>query len=135
VAPASASDAEQVISELVTNAVVHGQAPVIVQIGRRPGELITTVYDAGPRMPMPRDPGAGIDDDHEPSGWGLAAIVATLSSRWTVTPAEPAGKTVTAYLPLPGQRPDGHLVTGPVRASRDGRPAAENDLARPAISR
>lgn len=66
------------VSELVTNAVVHGEGPVRLKLIRRPGSLIVEVYDEGRRRPTLRR--SSMSDYH---GRGIG-IVASLSEGWGV---------------------------------------------------
>jgi anti-sigma regulatory factor (Ser/Thr protein kinase) len=97
-----AQDAEIVVCELVTNAVVHGSPPIYLQFGRSAGELVAAVYDASDTMPVPRDPGWA-DPRRDVTGRGLGLVVSGFAGRWTVTRCTP-GKIVTAWLriDLPG---------------------------------
>ena len=58
-------------NEVVTNAVVHGEAPVSVRCWAADGELVCEVADAGPGV---ADPFAGweLPQPPSPGGWGLA---------------------------------------------------------------
>jgi anti-sigma regulatory factor (Ser/Thr protein kinase) len=91
-----AQDAEIVVCELVTNAVVHGWPPIYLQFGRTAGELVAAVYDARDTMPAPRDPGRA-DPERDVTGRGLGLVVSGFAGRWTVTRCTP-GKIVTAWL-------------------------------------
>lgn len=81
-APASAvADAKLLVSELVTNAVLHGaRGPITLTIGRAPrGRLRVEVFNEGTGFaPRARDRPVT-----EPGGWGLH-LVETLSERWGV---------------------------------------------------
>jgi anti-sigma regulatory factor (Ser/Thr protein kinase) len=92
----AAETAVLVISELVTNAVVHSGSGVIgctLRLG--PGFLNVEVTDQGDgeREPAVREP--AVDDV---SGRGLL-LVSTLAKAWGVTPAVTGGRTVWATLP------------------------------------
>jgi anti-sigma regulatory factor (Ser/Thr protein kinase) len=95
-----AQDAEIVVCELVTNAILHGRPPICLQFGRVGGELVAAVYDAGANMPAPPDPGWAdpqwADPGHEVTGRGLALVTAC-AGRWAVTRCG-LGKIVTAWL-------------------------------------
>lgn len=89
-------DAELLVSEVVTNAVLHGgvnYAPVTVQ--RVQQAIRIEVVDPGPSFPAERRP----IDISTPGGLGLG-IVESVSSRWGVTLSDP-GKTVWFELDLP----------------------------------
>jgi anti-sigma regulatory factor (Ser/Thr protein kinase) len=86
-------DLALIVSELVTNAIVHGRAPITMTATLFPGEVLLTVIDSERQLPVQRPPLADAED-----GRGVL-IVGTLSSEWSV--AEHAdGKTVTARVPL-----------------------------------
>lgn len=84
-----------VLSELVTNAVLHGAEPIEVCV-TRDGDLVRIeVSDGGPRADgvVPRT-----QDDARPGGRGLH-IVNSLAQRWGTTETED-GKTVWAEISL-----------------------------------
>jgi Histidine kinase-like ATPase domain len=93
---AAAQDAESIVSELISNAVLHGGPPIYVQLGRAAGELLAAVYDASDKMPTPRQPGEW-DRACDVTGRGLSMVIPALTSRWTITRCD-RGKIVTAYL-------------------------------------
>lgn len=74
-------------SELVTNAVVHGSAPIDIDVGTVDGGVRVSVGDRSPRVPSAR--AASEDEEH---GRGLL-LVGALSDRWGVD-AQPPGKRV-----------------------------------------
>ena len=80
-------DAVLMVSELVTNSVLHGGPPVVVGVDCNGNELQVRVRDGSPAMPAPRS--AQQSDEH---GRGLA-LVAEMSADWGVDP-EPDGKHV-----------------------------------------
>jgi anti-sigma regulatory factor (Ser/Thr protein kinase) len=85
------SDAVTLISELVTNAVLHGQPPVRISLHRTALTLRVAVDDRDPTVPespdLPLDP-------TQVSGRGLF-IVNRLATAWGVDRHDaPAGKTV-----------------------------------------
>ncbi|MGI4895830.1 MAG: ATP-binding protein [Janthinobacterium lividum] len=77
-------------SEVITNAVVHGDGPVLVAVKRVNGaSLRVEVSDDGGGMPL-----IGAQRDDAESGRGMA-MVEMLSSRWgTELGVGPLGKTV-----------------------------------------
>jgi anti-sigma regulatory factor (Ser/Thr protein kinase) len=94
--PASVvADAELVVTELVTNALLHGVPPVTLRLGGDGKSVRIEVEDAGPAMPlrMRRSSDAM-------TGRGLD-LVATLAHSWGVSPAR-SGKLVWAEL-VPGR--------------------------------
>jgi GAF domain-containing protein/anti-sigma regulatory factor (Ser/Thr protein kinase) len=85
--------AELVVSELVTNAIMHTPSRLRLRMRRLPGGRVWIgVQDESDRLPTQRPPS---DDDL--GGRGLM-IVELLSDRWGVTPSTPGGKTVWAEL-------------------------------------
>ena len=76
------------VSELVTNAVVHGGGEVEVLVRLLPGSVRVEVRDASAVAPIPR-----VADDEDTSGRGLA-LVETLARRWGVDPVAGGGKAV-----------------------------------------
>ncbi|WP_326642307.1 ATP-binding protein [Streptosporangium sp. NBC_01755] len=86
-----------VVSELVSNAVVHGRAPITLSLHRHGRIVCGEVTDHGAVWPTPLL--AGPDSEH---GRGLA-IVAAYADRWGVESA-PGGKTVWFVCVEPGSR-------------------------------
>nr|WP_218566091.1 SpoIIE family protein phosphatase [Vallicoccus soli] len=82
------------LSELVTNGLVHGAPPVRVRLRRAPSALVLEVHDGAPSLPRRMRPGA--DDEH---GRGLQ-LVALLAGRWGTRPT-PGGKAVWCEVALP----------------------------------
>ena len=81
------SAAELMVSELVSNAVVHGSSPIDLELLRADGIVKATVTDGGAGRPVPKNP-----ESHEPHGRGLH-IVRLLAHDWGVVEFE-AGKSV-----------------------------------------
>jgi anti-sigma regulatory factor (Ser/Thr protein kinase) len=81
-----------VMSELVTNAVRHGDGDIVTRVALVAGEVRIAVTDSGAALPelLPADP-------HRVGGVGLL-IVDRLADRWGVD-RFPGGKTVWATLP------------------------------------
>jgi hypothetical protein len=89
-----ASDALLVVSELVTNAIRHGGAPIELRLRHEPHQLVITVSDGAVTLPAPRD----MDPT---SAWGRGLhLVEAVTDRWGAHPIG-AGKTVWAIVPLP----------------------------------
>ena len=83
-APELVDDAELLVSELVTNAITHGQPSIVMRVRREPPGIGVEVHDQGDAEPLlpSEDP-----DDDLPSGRGLR-IVAAIASSWGVRPAD-----------------------------------------------
>ncbi|MGN6473372.1 MAG: SpoIIE family protein phosphatase [Mycobacteriales bacterium] len=84
-------DAEQVVSELVTNAILHGAQPVTLRILRSPHALRLEVEDGGRTLPVMSRSNADTM-----TGRGLS-LVAALATGWGVEESA-AGKIVWAEL-------------------------------------
>lgn len=90
------ADAELVVAELVTNAMLHGKPPVTVRLAEHESGVRVEVLDHGPRPPVRiRDAGQAM------TGRGLA-LVAALSSTWGVQQLEGNSKVVWAEIPYDG---------------------------------
>ncbi|MFI1964619.1 ATP-binding protein [Streptomyces pathocidini] len=87
-----------VASELITNAVIHGEGPVTVALYHRPGRLVIDVLDDDPAAPQ-----ASCAQSDDESGRGLA-LVELLASRCAWEPAG-QGKRVWAEITLPKAAP------------------------------
>jgi anti-sigma regulatory factor (Ser/Thr protein kinase) len=111
-------DAAVVVSELLTNAIMHARplpgARVLVAWALREGSLELAVSDGG-SMTLPRAAQPSLSSI---GGRGLA-IVEQLSCRWGAL-ASDFGLTVWAVLPVPG---DGR-APGPARGAHSGGAAA-----------
>ncbi|HVT65856.1 MAG TPA: ATP-binding protein [Mycobacteriales bacterium] len=92
-----ASDAELVVTELVTNAVLHGEPPISFRLRGRRDRVRIEVVDAGRSMPLR---GRGASEGM--TGRGLA-VVESLTSAWGIEPAD-EGKVVWAELGKPRRR-------------------------------
>ena len=78
-----------VVSELVTNALVHGEGPPVLRMSGTPLRVRVEVSDGGGALPEVREPGQG-------SGWGMN-VVKLLSAAWGISQQEP-GKAVWCEL-------------------------------------
>lgn len=87
------ADAQLLLSELLTNALRHSDAPVTVRLQQQEGALRVEVTDANQRLPLLRH--AATD---EPGGRGMW-LVDALSDQWGVDEHD-AGKTVWFCLAL-----------------------------------
>ena len=75
------------VSELVTNSVLHGGPPVVVAVDCTEEALQVRVRDGSSELPEPR-----VASQADENGRGMA-LVATMSADWGVDP-EPDGKHV-----------------------------------------
>lgn len=97
----TADSACLIMTELVTNAIRHGNGPIHVLLANHRSELDIEVYDTGTALPTIREDGF---DAGSEGGRGLPLVVGALASSWTVTRVTPTGKIVAAVLPR--GRPD-----------------------------
>ena len=96
----SGSDAELTVSELVTNAVIHGSGHITVRLIRLDGRARVEVHDFGAATVAYRERTA-----FSIGGRGLQ-IVNEVALAWGTDAATPGpGKTVWAIVPLPANRP------------------------------
>jgi signal transduction histidine kinase len=87
------------VSEVVTNAVMHARTDLAVELERRADVVRVTVSDGSPRQPHRRRHGLSAG-----TGRGLA-LVATLASDWgSAAGADPWQKDVWFELPLDASR-------------------------------
>ncbi len=71
-------DAVLLVSELVTNSVLHGGPPLVVAVDCTEAALQVRVRDGSPQLPTPRDAARG-----DENGRGLA-LVDAMSDEWGV---------------------------------------------------
>ncbi|MER6999074.1 ATP-binding protein [Streptomyces sp. NPDC000410] len=90
-APGSADVAELLVSELVTNALLHTDDGAVVTATVAPARLRVEVRDFTPGVPEPRKPEPDASDDCT-HGRGLV-LVQSLADAWGVR-AQEAGKVV-----------------------------------------
>jgi anti-sigma regulatory factor (Ser/Thr protein kinase) len=84
--------AEQLVSELATNCILHARTAYTIELSRD-GEVVrVSVSDGSPAIPRPRR-----YDNESTTGRGLR-LVESLASRWGVDPAD-RGKSVWFELP------------------------------------
>jgi anti-sigma regulatory factor (Ser/Thr protein kinase) len=86
------------VSELVTNAVLHAAGPVEVALSLEGSSLRVEVSDRDPRLPPPR----ADRSEHAPTGRGLLLVDRTVD-RWGVERL-PGGKKVWFELAADGRR-------------------------------
>ncbi len=98
-----AADAALLLSELVTNAIVHvpdATGDVQLLVSRTPDHLVVQVTDAGGCLPLCTE--AGPDSENGRGMW----LVEQLAAQWGHhASGTGAGKTVWFTLPLPGAAP------------------------------
>lgn len=94
-------DAQLVVSELVTNALIHGQSQCELRAGLTDAALRIQVIDSGEDMPDPQMAGEG--DEH---GRGLL-LVSAVCAAWGVEALPGGGKVVWAELMRPLRDPGG----------------------------
>jgi serine phosphatase RsbU (regulator of sigma subunit)/anti-sigma regulatory factor (Ser/Thr protein kinase) len=113
------ADVGLVVTELVTNSVLHGKPPIRLVVEPRGLDAHIEVFDVGPRPPLRiRDAG------HAMTGRGLA-LVAALSTAWGVR-QENGGKVVWADIPSEGVGAGSATVDlGEVLSSWAASPSAE----------
>lgn len=98
-----ADDAVLLLSELVTNAIVHvpeGSGEVRLALSRTPAQLVVQVTDGGGRLPLCGE--AGADSENGRGIW----LVEQLATEWGHHTSG-GGKTIWFTLPLPGAAPLG----------------------------
>ena len=83
-------DIAMVITELATNALLHGQRPIAITVETSAAWVRVEVTDAGPAMPVELDAGPELE-----TGRGLA-IVAALAHDWGAERLPGSGKVVWA---------------------------------------
>lgn len=88
------------VTELVTNAVVHGSPPCRLRAHAAAGRMRIEVSDCDPRRPVLMRPGPELDH-----GRGLL-LVSALADDWGVEPRSAGGKTVWAELSYARLRAD-----------------------------
>ncbi|GGP36297.1 ATP-binding protein [Streptomyces abikoensis] len=96
-----ADDAVLLLSELVTNAIVHvpgGAGEVRLALSRTPAQLVVQVTDGGGRLPLCAE--AGPDSENGRGMW----LVEQLAAEWGHHTSG-GGKTIWFTLPLPGAAP------------------------------
>jgi hypothetical protein len=96
-----ADDARLIFSELIANAVRHGEGPVETRISYDGSYLHMEVHDEGPGRPVWRE--AGSEDE---SGRGLAVILGLIGAWGSIgvrNDAVGVGKTVHVSVYLAGQ--------------------------------
>jgi anti-sigma regulatory factor (Ser/Thr protein kinase) len=91
VEPALRSDAVLIVSELVTNAIMHGRPPIELRVRCTPEHVLLEVDDGATALPRRQRPTP--DDEH---GRGLV-LTAMIADRWGTRPLRD-GKSVWCLL-------------------------------------
>jgi anti-sigma regulatory factor (Ser/Thr protein kinase) len=86
-AGAASEEAETVVSELATNAVLHARTPFTIEVSRDSDTVRVSVLDLSPAMPRTRDYG-----NDATTGRGMR-LVAAISADWGVQ-TQDVGKAV-----------------------------------------
>lgn len=102
-------DVVLLVSELVTNAVVHGRPPIEMRLRRAARQVVLEVFDGATFLPRRLRP--SLEDEH---GRGLQ-LVALLAERWGTRPTQ-EGKSVWCMFPLPADATAG----APTERGSDG---------------
>ena len=89
----AAGDAVLLVSELVTNAVLHGREPIVLRVRQASDAVVIEVFDGATFLPRRLRPTP--DDEH---GRGLQ-LVASLADRWGTRPLRD-GKAVWCVVSL-----------------------------------
>jgi serine phosphatase RsbU (regulator of sigma subunit)/anti-sigma regulatory factor (Ser/Thr protein kinase) len=88
----SVEDVELIVTELVTNAVLHGRSPATLRVCHLPGAIRIEVEDSGRGMPI-----RVRNSTEAMTGRGLG-MVGALATAWGVDPGPTGGKIVWAEL-------------------------------------
>ncbi len=97
---AMTEEAELLASEVVTNALVHGDSDVDIHVRRYPERVRVEVRDSDPHLALPAPV---LAEDEAEGGRGLV-IVSAMASAWGNSPSG-RGKTVWFELPTPTPEP------------------------------
>ncbi|MFC9464739.1 SpoIIE family protein phosphatase [Streptomyces coelicoflavus] len=126
------ADALVVVSELVTNAVVH--AGTDVEVGLRAEATGTLVVEVADRHPSRAPRGGDHETPHEPAEYGRGLrLVAALAESWGIT-YRPGTKTVWARLPAPGAEPADGVGSGGGAGAGAGGGVGEVAAVRPGVA-
>jgi len=93
VAPHLVDDIVLLVSELVTNAVIHGRSPIELRLRRARRHVVLEIHDGARFLPRKLRPTA--EDEH---GRGLQ-LVTILADRWGIRPTAD-GKSVWCMFEL-----------------------------------
>jgi anti-sigma regulatory factor (Ser/Thr protein kinase) len=97
-APAAADDAETLVSELATNAVLHARTDYTIEVLRRDELVRIRVLDRSGVLPRQRRYGP-----ESTTGRGIR-LIASIAAHWGVDPDDDAGKAVWFELRADGGR-------------------------------
>ena len=100
-------NARLVVTELVTNATLHGRPPISVRARRRPGLIRVEVEDGGQTLPV-----LPLHSTDSMTGRGLA-LVAAVAAAWGVEPGPKGRKVVWVDLATSSADGDAHPVHSP----------------------
>lgn len=92
--PEATEAARLLVSELVTNCVLHAHSMITLAVDCDGGHVAVAVSDDGEEMPRMRDDVT----DHDTGGRGLH-LVEALAGEWGIKPREDGGKVVWFRLP------------------------------------
>lgn len=95
--PLTAEAVRLAVSELVSNAVMHGSGPITVVLRELAHGIRVAVRDAGPGFRPPGEP--RMPPPHSRGGRGLA-LIAMLASEWGIEPTP--STEVWAVIPFQG---------------------------------
>jgi len=79
---------ELLTTELVANAVLHGQPPLVLEVDSTPGQLHVAVTDANLDPPLQRKAGP------DATGGRGIALIAALATAWGYRPSPLGGKII-----------------------------------------
>lgn len=99
--PGTVHSVQLAVTELTTNAMLHGRPPVLIRLIHLGRSIRVEVEDSGQQLPV-----LGTHDPDSMTGRGLA-VVAALSSAWGIDAGRGRGKVVWAELPVGADPPAG----------------------------
>lgn len=90
--PATVQDVELIVTELVTNVLLHGRHPATLRVSSMAGKVRIEVEDTGRNLPLRMT-----TNQEAMTGRGLD-LIATIASAWGINPGSSGGKIVWAEL-------------------------------------
>lgn len=102
-------ETELLASEVVTNALIHGDSDIDIHVRRYPNRVRVEVRDSDPHLAIPVS--IKLADDEAEGGRGLV-IVSAMASAWGNSPSG-RGKTVWFELRTPGTDDQSEELAGP----------------------